>query len=88
MKRVLELLVIWQLGSRRTLFTTREDSKQSEKFNENEGEDPGIIMGIEAGLEVKKQWKFMLAELVAVVGVFGAVTVGIGFFGVKAIINL
>lgn len=88
MKRVLELLVVWQLGSRRPLYAEREDSKQAEKFTEAEGEAPGIVMGVEAGLEVKRQWKLMLAEVVAVVGTFGVVTAGISYYAVKAIINL
>lgn len=40
MRRVLELLVVWQLGERRTTFQWREADKHHAKLTAEEGEEP------------------------------------------------
>ena len=90
--QVIELLVVWQLGERRTNFVWREEGKRADKLGKDEGEEPvrgsaklplgseiadlsreqGIKMGKEVGLDVKRRWKWLLAELVGVVAVGGA----------------
>lgn len=72
---IMELLVIWQLGSRRTLFAWREEQLHDLKFSELEGEEPGIKMGMEVGKSVKRRWFKLLIEMVGVVG-FTVVTAG------------
>lgn len=38
--QIIELLVVWQLGERRTNFAWREESKRADKFGKDEGEEP------------------------------------------------
>ena len=38
--RVVELLVVWQLGERRTLFAWRDEERRGESLTKSEGEDP------------------------------------------------
>lgn len=37
---IIELLVVWQLGERRSVFAWREEKKWADKFTDSEGEDP------------------------------------------------
>lgn len=64
---------MWQLGSRRTTFAWRREDLQAIKFLDDEGEAPGIEMGVAVGQSVKRKWMLLMAEIVAVVGV-GAVS--------------
>ncbi|GAA5828371.1 hypothetical protein JCM11251_006217 [Rhodosporidiobolus azoricus] len=78
-RRVLELLVIWQLGERRTVYAWREVERHGEKLEKHEGEEPGIEMGKHIGVAVKKEWASLMMEMGVVVG--GAVmAIGAGLY--------
>ncbi|GAA5949922.1 hypothetical protein JCM21900_005524 [Sporobolomyces salmonicolor] len=62
-RRVMELLVVYQLGERRTVFAWREEGRQGEVLRREEGEEPGIEMGKHIGVEVRAQWKALLVEM-------------------------
>ncbi|GAA5911167.1 hypothetical protein JCM6882_006596 [Rhodosporidiobolus microsporus] len=67
-RRVLELLVVWQLGERRTVYAWREAEKHGEKLEGHEGEEPGIEFGKHIGLAVRKEWKWLMVEMGFVLG--------------------
>ncbi|GAA5909464.1 uncharacterized protein JCM6883_003953 [Sporobolomyces salmoneus] len=60
---VVKLLVIWQLGEKRTVFAWREEAKHGEKLGLEEGEDADLQMGPAVGKRVKKEWTSLLIEL-------------------------
>ncbi|GAA5852670.1 hypothetical protein JCM8547_002584 [Rhodosporidiobolus lusitaniae] len=68
MRRVLELLVVWQLGERRTVFAWREAEKHHEKLEKHEGEEPELEFGKHIGMAVKKDWAALMVEMGVVVG--------------------
>ncbi|GAA6014208.1 hypothetical protein JCM10207_006132 [Rhodosporidiobolus poonsookiae] len=80
-RRVLELLVIFQLGERRTVYAWREVEKHAEKLGVAEGEEPGVEFGAHIGAAVRKEWRSLMVEMAAVVG-GGVVLVGAGLAGV------
>ena len=69
-RHVIELLVVWQLGERRTTFAWRAEARREDKFGADEGEAAGIEMGAHVGKRVRAEWKWLMAEAgaVAVVG--------------------
>ncbi|BGP38756.1 hypothetical protein JCM10450v2_002710 [Rhodotorula kratochvilovae] len=67
-RRVIELVVVYHLGERRTVFAWREGDKHAAKLEELEGEDPGVELGPHVGLEVRKEWKHLLVEMGCVLG--------------------
>lgn len=65
-RHVIELLVVWQLGERRTTFAWRVEDRREDKFTSEEGEGPGMEMGPHVGVRVKGEWKWLMAEAGAV----------------------
>lgn len=77
---VVKLLVIWQLGERRTVFAWREEGKHGEKLGLEEGEDADLQMGPAVGKRVKAEWKSLLLEMGVVLGsVFAIGGLGLGY---------
>ncbi|KAK4693339.1 hypothetical protein P7C70_g8946, partial [Phenoliferia sp. Uapishka_3] len=66
MREVIELLVVWGLGERRTRFQERDEKVWAEKLKEGDSDEPGIKMGKEVGIDVKRRSRNLIAELVAV----------------------
>ncbi|GAA5882082.1 hypothetical protein JCM1840_007546 [Sporobolomyces johnsonii] len=62
-RRVMELLVVYQLGERRTVFAWRDEGRQAEVLGKGEGEEPGMEMGKHIGVEVRTEWKALLVEM-------------------------
>ncbi|GAA5965183.1 hypothetical protein JCM8115_005383 [Rhodotorula mucilaginosa] len=78
---VIELVVIWQLGERRSLFVWRDGEKHALKLDVAEGEEPGIEMGPHVGRAVRTTWRNLLVEMGLVVGTTALVGVGALAFG-------
>lgn len=73
LRHVIELVVVWQLGERRTTFAWRPEDRRELKLAEDEGEDAGIEMGKHVGDKIRSRWQWLLAEMVAAVAVTGGV---------------
>ncbi|GAA6015880.1 hypothetical protein JCM11491_007224 [Sporobolomyces phaffii] len=71
---VVKLLVVWQLGERRTVFAWRDQTRHGEKLGAEEGEDSDLAMGPVVGRQVRKEWTSLLIEMGLVLG--SAVVVG------------
>ena len=70
MRRLIQMVVVWQLGGRRTKFTSKDYMTTTEKIEGSEDDDeldPEVKMGPEAGKAVVKRWKWLLGEMVAAV---------------------
>ncbi|GAA6034397.1 hypothetical protein JCM8097_002705 [Rhodosporidiobolus ruineniae] len=67
-RRVFELLVVWQLGERRTVFAWREAERHHEKLEKHEGEEPGLEFGPHIGKQVRVEWRNLMVEMAVVVG--------------------
>ncbi|GAA5975993.1 hypothetical protein JCM10908_005350 [Rhodotorula pacifica] len=80
---VIELVVVWQLGERRTLFVWRDGEKHSLKLDVAEGEEPGIEMGPHVGKAVRTTWRNLLVEMGIVVGATAVLGIGALAFGAK-----
>ncbi|GJN87541.1 hypothetical protein Rhopal_000495-T1 [Rhodotorula paludigena] len=74
-RRVIELVVVYHLGERRTVFAWRETDKHQLKLDDVEGEEPGIEMGPHIGVAVRTEWRNLLIEMGCVLG-GAAVAVG------------
>ncbi|GAA6002425.1 uncharacterized protein JCM10292_006651 [Rhodotorula paludigena] len=74
-RRVIELVVVYHLGERRTVFAWRETDKHQLKLDDVEGEEPGIEMGPHIGVAVRTEWRNLLIEMGSVLG-GAAVAVG------------
>ncbi|GAA5935307.1 oxygenase MpaB family protein [Sporobolomyces koalae] len=64
---IVKLLVVWQLGQRRTVFAWRDETKHGDKLGIEEGEDAGIDTGSTVGPQVKKEWRELMVEMAVVV---------------------
>ncbi|KAM0788584.1 hypothetical protein ACM66B_001706 [Microbotryomycetes sp. NB124-2] len=76
-KRVIPLLVMWNLGERRTVFAWREETRRQDKLGQDEGEDADVVMGPTVGKQVRREWFWLLGEIVGGILVT-AVSVGAG----------
>ncbi|GAA5830963.1 hypothetical protein JCM3766R1_006190 [Sporobolomyces carnicolor] len=65
---VVKLLVIWQLGEKRTVFAWRDEARHGDKLGLEEGEDADLPMGPIVGKRVRKEWTSLLVELGLVLG--------------------
>jgi hypothetical protein len=99
MTRMLVLMIVcWQLGERRTKFTIKEFAEELEKLDikgEKSGDikkalnpdddelDPEVKMGPEAGKAIVRRWKWMLAEMAAVVAGVGMGAAGVAYVGLR-----
>ncbi|KAK4053528.1 hypothetical protein OIV83_001696 [Microbotryomycetes sp. JL201] len=63
-KRVIPLLVMYNLGERRTVFAWREESRRQDKLAHDEGEDADVAMGPAVGKQVRREWFWLLGEIV------------------------
>ncbi|GAA5975680.1 hypothetical protein JCM5350_002690 [Sporobolomyces pararoseus] len=70
---VVKLLVVWQLGERRTVSAWREEGKHGEKLGLEEGEEADLQMGPAVGKRVKSEWKSLLIEMGLVLGTVAAI---------------
>ena len=70
-RMLIQMIVVWQLGGKRTLFTPKEFALTPEKHNEADDDelDPEVQMGPVAGKAIVGRWKWLLAEMAAVVAV-------------------
>jgi len=70
-RRVIVLIVAWQLGERRSTFTWKEaadhEKKISELVSDEAGESSGLEFGIAIGKEVRSQAMRLFAEMGIVV---------------------
>ncbi|GAA94577.1 uncharacterized protein L969DRAFT_97379 [Mixia osmundae IAM 14324] len=72
---VIQCIVAWQLGSRRTHFAMRDPSNYEKELTDTDGSEPTeVVLGAEAGRSIKSRFKWLVAEMA---GVF----VGIGLLG-------
>ncbi|GAA5969709.1 hypothetical protein JCM11641_008012 [Rhodosporidiobolus odoratus] len=78
-RKLFELLVVWQLGQRRTLFAWREAAQHADKLGVAEGEDSGLEFGERVGVEYKREWMSLLIEGGVVVGGAFLVVGGLAF---------
>ena len=81
-RRVITLIIAWQLGNRRSRFTWKDekdhDKKISELLHDEAGEPPGLDMGIAVGKEVRSHARWLFGEM-------GCVLAGIGLLSVLAV---
>ncbi|GAA6058815.1 hypothetical protein JCM10212_001931 [Sporobolomyces blumeae] len=80
---IVEVLVVWQLGQRRTVFAWRDEASHGDKLGELEGEKSDLEFGEEAGARIRKEWRSLLLELGVVVGSLVTVTGAVVGLGVK-----
>jgi len=83
-RRVITLIVAWQLGERRSKFTWKEEQDHHKKVNELQeensekrddlGEDAGLEMGIKVGKEVRWQARLIFGEMGIVLASLGVVS--------------
>jgi len=68
-RKVIQMIVVWQLGGRRTKFTSKVFSVTAEKDDGTEDDDdldPEVTTGPEAGKAIVRRWKWLLGEMAAV----------------------
>jgi hypothetical protein len=78
-RRVIQMIVVWQLGGKRTKFTSKDYMTTQEKIEGVEDDDeldPDVRIGPEAGKAVLKGWRWLLCEMVAVIAVPAVLVVG------------
>ncbi|GAA5906699.1 hypothetical protein JCM8208_006358 [Rhodotorula glutinis] len=85
-RQVIELVVVYHLGERRTVFAWREADKHGDKLDKEDGEEPGIEMGPHVGKAVVKQWRHLLIEMGCVLGGLAAVVVAGGVLVVRQLV--
>ena len=79
-RRVIYLIVCWQLGERRSTFTYKEQQDHAKKVDELEkdskeaGEGAGVSFGIEVGKQVRSQARWLFVEMGIVVAGLGVVS--------------
>ncbi|KAJ3005313.1 hypothetical protein HKX48_000758, partial [Thoreauomyces humboldtii] len=64
---IVEMLVVAQLGERRSVFAWREEAVWADVLTKDEGEDSGIPMGAAVAVEIKSRVHRLLTEMVVVV---------------------
>lgn len=69
MREVIMLVVVYNLGERRTVYAWRTPEEHAEKLKEGEGEGPGVKMGREVGLSMRRRWTWLMGEMAAAIGV-------------------
>ncbi|KAM0754339.1 hypothetical protein T439DRAFT_309154 [Meredithblackwellia eburnea MCA 4105] len=72
---IIELLVVWGLGERRSVFSWREEKDWAEKLRVEESEEPGLKMGKEVGIRVRQRWRALLIEMGVILAIAGFVVV-------------
>lgn len=76
-RRIITLIVAWQLGERRSRFARKEEEDYEKKISELDsdeaGEPAGFEMGIKVGKEVRGQARYLFAEMGCVIAGLGAV---------------
>ncbi|BGP23550.1 transmembrane protein [Rhodotorula toruloides] len=72
----IELVVVYGLGERRTVFAWREADRQKSKLEKDEGEEPGVEFGAHVGTAVRKEWRDLLIEMGVVCGSVAVAAVG------------
>lgn len=65
---VIGLLVLWNLGSRRSTFAWRKEERREEKLGEDEGEELESPLSVK-GKDIKSRWWWLIGEMVGVLGV-------------------
>lgn len=74
-RRIITLMVAWQLGERRSRFAMKDEKDHAKKIseldNDEAGEPAGLEMGVKVGKEVRSQMTYLFAEM-------GCVLVGLG----------
>lgn len=77
-RRIITLIVAWQLGERRSHFAWKEEADHEKKISELDskeaGEPAGLEMGVRVGREVRSQIRWLFAEM-------GAILAGLGIIG-------
>lgn len=83
-RRVITLIVAWQLGERRSKFTWKEEADHAKKVSELQelhkdkqddlGEAPGLEMGIKVGKQVRWQARLLFGEMGVVLASLGLVS--------------
>lgn len=75
-RRIITLIVAWQLGDRRSRFAIKDEKDYEKKISElkydEAGEPPGIKMGIEVGKEVRRHARILFIEMGCVIAGLGA----------------
>ncbi|BGO90386.1 hypothetical protein NBRC10512_004833 [Rhodotorula toruloides] len=72
----IELVVVFGLGERRTVFAWREADRHESKLQKDEGEEPGVEFGAHVGAAVRKEWRDLLLEMGVVCGSIAVAAVG------------
>ena len=75
-RRIITLIVAWQLGERRSRFAIKDEKDYEKKISElkydEAGEPAGMKMGIEVGKEVRRQARYLFIEMAVVIAGLGA----------------
>lgn len=75
-RRIITLIVAWQLGERRSRFAIKDEKDYEKKISElkyeEAGEPAGLKMGIEVGKEVRRQARYLFIEMGCVIAGLGA----------------
>lgn len=72
--QIMQVLIVWQLGRRRTLFAWRVEELRELKFSELEGEDPVRLSFLSVSLtfltqrEIDKYWEYRESNSVRKLG--------------------
>ncbi|KAJ8296096.1 hypothetical protein OF846_001412 [Rhodotorula toruloides] len=72
----IELVVVFGLGERRTVFACGEADRHESKLQKDEGEEPGVEFGAHVGAAVRKEWRDLLLEMGVVCGSIAVAAVG------------
>lgn len=79
-RRVMYLIVCWQLGERRSTFTYKEQKDHEKKVSELEqmskeaGEGAGVEFGLQVGKQVRSQARWLFVEMGVVVAGLGVIS--------------
>ncbi|TNY24506.1 hypothetical protein DMC30DRAFT_371020 [Rhodotorula diobovata] len=85
-RQVIELVVVYHLGERRTTFAWRDADKHSEKLEKDEGEEPGVELGPHVGRKIVGQWRSLLVEMGCVLGGAAVLAVAGGVFAAQRLL--
>jgi hypothetical protein len=78
-RRIITLIIAWQLGERRSRFAWKDEKDHDKKISElpydEAGEAPGLKMGIAVGQEVRREAQWVFIEMGCVLASVGVVCV-------------
>ena len=89
-RRVITLVIAWQLGNKRSRFTWRDEKDHEKKISEmpeEAGEAPGLDMGVPVGKEVRSQATWLFAEMGCVLAALGVVSIGVLWQSVRFVVK-